>query len=84
MRKTKQVIELKGTFHSLEDAYIQVRNEIVSTDVLQDHPDMDKYFHAEELLSKLHGKGILSNKIEAIIEYNSALNKLYKFTVDEI
>ena len=83
MKNKKQVIEINGHFHGLEDAYVQIRNQLVSTDTLQDHPTMTKYFHAEELLTKLHGKGIFSDKVEAIIEYQSALNKLYNFTVYE-
>lgn len=83
MEKKRQVIEVNGHWHFIEDAYVQVRNAIVGTQTLQDHPDITSYDMADELIHKLMETRILSPKVEAIVQYRNALNELKKFSINE-
>ena len=74
-----KVINIEGVYHYIDDAHTQIRNIIVESNQLQDHPDSTKYENAEILLKHMHKHNMLSDKYMAIVEFNEAKKKISSF-----
>ena len=77
--ENKEVIEINGVYHYLDNALAVIISMVCETGVICDHPDSPVSKQASDLLDKMNQQGLLSDKVSAIIEYDIALSRIQQY-----